>query len=95
MKASTKDGRPQEHGKIADFFMKRDNKEYYIEIKTVKPNIDVFYYRKFVASLAKYKDKSKVIEAIKEFEKTPEYSDLLKESKNRFKELSKEDIKEN
>jgi len=42
LKASPKDGRQQEHGKIADFFMKRDSKEYYIEIKTVKPNIDVF-----------------------------------------------------
>ena len=42
LKASSRGGRPQEHGKIADFFMKRDGKEYYIEIKTVKPNIDVF-----------------------------------------------------
>lgn len=42
LKAPAKDGRPQEHGKIVDFFMKRDGKEYYIEIKTVKPNIDVF-----------------------------------------------------
>ncbi len=42
LRASPKDGRPQEHGKIADFFMKRNSKEYYIEIKTVKPNIDVF-----------------------------------------------------
>lgn len=42
LKASAKNGGVQEHGKIADFFMKRDGKEYYIEIKTVKPNIDVF-----------------------------------------------------
>lgn len=42
LKASAQDGRPQKEGKIADFYMKRDGVEYYIEIKTVKPNIDVF-----------------------------------------------------
>ncbi|MBI5061331.1 MAG: TdeIII family type II restriction endonuclease [Candidatus Aenigmarchaeota archaeon] len=42
LKASSRNGKQQEHGKIADFFMKRNGKEYYIEIKTVKPNIDVF-----------------------------------------------------
>lgn len=42
LKASAKNGKQQEHGKIADFFMKRAGKEFYFEIKTVKPNIDVF-----------------------------------------------------
>lgn len=40
--ASAQDGRPQQEGKIADFYMKRKGIEYYVEIKTVKPNIDVF-----------------------------------------------------
>lgn len=32
----------QKSGNIADFYMKRDGVEYFFEIKTVKPNIDVF-----------------------------------------------------
>lgn len=32
----------QKEGNIADFYMKRDGQEFYFEIKTVKPNIDVF-----------------------------------------------------
>lgn len=32
----------QKSGNIADFYMKRDGIEYFFEIKTVKPNIDVF-----------------------------------------------------
>lgn len=40
--ASAKDGRSQKEGKQADFYMLRDGKEHYFEIKTVKPNIDVF-----------------------------------------------------
>jgi len=40
--ASAKDGKAQKEGRIADFYMRRDGKEYYFEIKTVKPNIDVF-----------------------------------------------------
>lgn len=35
-------GRFQKSGNIADFFMRRGNEEFYFEIKTVKPNIDVF-----------------------------------------------------
>jgi len=35
-------GEFQKSGNIADFYMKRDGQEYYFEIKTVKPNIDVF-----------------------------------------------------
>jgi hypothetical protein len=40
--ADFKNGEFQKSGAIADFYMKRDGKEYYFEIKTVKPNIDVF-----------------------------------------------------
>jgi len=42
LKASSINGKYQKSGNIADFYMKRDNEEYYFEIKTVKPNIDVF-----------------------------------------------------
>jgi len=42
LKASTRDGKYQKDGNIADFYMKRDGVEYFFEIKTVKPNIDVF-----------------------------------------------------
>ncbi len=42
LSASAKDGKAQKEGRIADFYMKRGSKEYYFEIKTVKPNIDVF-----------------------------------------------------
>ncbi|MBU3978545.1 TdeIII family type II restriction endonuclease [Patescibacteria group bacterium] len=42
LNASSIDGKFQKDGNIADFYMKRDNEEYYFEIKTVKPNIDVF-----------------------------------------------------
>ena len=40
--ASAENGEFQKSGSIADFYMKRNGKEYYFEIKTVKPNIDVF-----------------------------------------------------
>lgn len=39
---SAKGGKAQKEGRIADFYMRRGGKEYYFEIKTVKPNIDVF-----------------------------------------------------
>ncbi len=39
---SAANGEFQKSGNIADFYMKRDGQEYYFEIKTVKPNIDVF-----------------------------------------------------
>jgi len=42
LRASAKDGKAQKDGAIADFFMVRNGEEYYFEIKTVKPNIDVF-----------------------------------------------------
>ncbi|WP_424946929.1 TdeIII family type II restriction endonuclease [Candidatus Spongiihabitans sp.] len=42
LNSSTKQGKFQKSGNIADFYMKKNDKEYYFEIKTVKPNIDVF-----------------------------------------------------
>jgi len=42
LKASARDGRAQKEGKMVDFYMKRNSIEHYFEIKTVKPNIDVF-----------------------------------------------------
>src|SRR3989344_232982 len=42
LKASDKSGVAQKGGNVADFYMKREGVEYYFEIKTVKPNIDVF-----------------------------------------------------
>lgn len=42
LQASAVNGEFQVSGNIADFYMKRDGQEYYFEIKTVKPNIDVF-----------------------------------------------------
>lgn len=40
--ASIEDGEFQKSGNLADFYMKKNNQEYFFEIKTVKPNIDVF-----------------------------------------------------
>lgn len=42
LNAQAKDGKAQKEGRIADFYMLRNGKEYYFEIKTAKPNIDVF-----------------------------------------------------
>lgn len=42
LKADASNGKTQKDNAIADFYMKRDGEEYYFEIKTVKPNIDVF-----------------------------------------------------
>ncbi len=42
LNASSENGEFQKSGNIADFYMKRNGEEYYFEIKTVKPNIDVF-----------------------------------------------------
>jgi Type II restriction endonuclease, TdeIII len=42
LKASPNGGIFQKSGNIADFYMKRGREEYFFEIKTVKPNIDVF-----------------------------------------------------
>jgi len=42
LKASSVNGEFQKSGSIADFYMRRGSQEFYFEIKTVKPNIDVF-----------------------------------------------------
>lgn len=42
LKASSDNGKYQKEGNIVDFYMLRNGQEYYFEIKTVKPNIDVF-----------------------------------------------------
>lgn len=42
LKANSSKGKFQKDNRIVDFYMKRNNEEYYFEIKTVKPNIDVF-----------------------------------------------------
>lgn len=42
LEASAENGEFQKSGNIADFYMKKNGQEYYFEIKTVKPNIDVF-----------------------------------------------------
>ncbi|NMB92364.1 MAG: TdeIII family type II restriction endonuclease [Parcubacteria group bacterium] len=42
LSASAKDGKAQKEGRISDFYMLRKGIEHYFEIKTVKPNIDVF-----------------------------------------------------
>lgn len=42
LSASPRDGKAQKEGRIADFYMLREGTEHYFEIKTVKPNIDVF-----------------------------------------------------
>ncbi len=40
--SDARDGKLQKEGRIADFYMYRSGIEQYFEIKTVKPNIDVF-----------------------------------------------------
>ena len=42
LKADSSNGKAQKDNRVIDFYMKRNDKEYYFEIKTVKPNIDVF-----------------------------------------------------
>ena len=42
LSVSAKDGKAQKEGRIADFYMLKNGVEHYFEIKTVKPNIDVF-----------------------------------------------------
>ncbi|MDD5693444.1 MAG: TdeIII family type II restriction endonuclease [Patescibacteria group bacterium] len=39
---SSDNGKNQKEGRIADFYMLKEDTEHYFEIKTVKPNIDVF-----------------------------------------------------
>jgi len=38
LKAGLKNANSQKSGEIADFYMKKKGKEFYFEIKTVKPN---------------------------------------------------------
>jgi Type II restriction endonuclease, TdeIII len=42
LNVSSTGGRFQKAGNIADFYLKRDGVEHFFEIKTVKPNIDIF-----------------------------------------------------
>lgn len=42
LRTSSENGTYQKSGDVADFYMKRDGQEYYFEIKTSKPNIDIF-----------------------------------------------------
>jgi hypothetical protein len=42
LNASTKGAKYQKSGNIADFYMRKGKTKYFFEIKTVKPNIDVF-----------------------------------------------------
>jgi len=42
LNASAKEGKAQKEGRLADFYMLRNGNEHYFEIKTVKPNMDVF-----------------------------------------------------
>jgi len=42
LNASSKDGKSHKENRIVDLYFKRDGMEYFFEIKTVKPNIDVF-----------------------------------------------------
>ncbi|XOA43041.1 MAG: TdeIII family type II restriction endonuclease [Candidatus Nealsonbacteria bacterium] len=42
LSASPRDGKSQKEGRIADLYILKGGVEHYLEIKTVKPNIDVF-----------------------------------------------------
>jgi len=42
LSASAKEGKIQKEGRIADLYLLREGIEHFFEIKTVKPNIDVF-----------------------------------------------------
>jgi hypothetical protein len=42
LSANPRDGKVQKEGRIADFYMLRSGIEQYFEIKTAKPNIDIF-----------------------------------------------------
>lgn len=81
LKADHKNGKNQKDNQIADFFMKKDGKEYYFEIKTVKPNIDVFTKSK-VKLLEWVARQQKPIKAILAFPYNPYHP----EPYNRFTE---------
>lgn len=42
LNAPSRAGKQQKEGEIADFYMRKEGIEYFFEIKTVKPNIDIF-----------------------------------------------------
>lgn len=42
LNAPSKNGKQQKEGRVCDFYMLRNGTEYLFEIKTVKPNIDIF-----------------------------------------------------
>jgi len=70
--ADASNGKNQKENKTVDFYMKRDGKEYFFEIKTVKPNIDVFTKskQKLLEWVAR---KQKPINAILAFPYNPYY----------------------
>lgn len=73
--ADGSNGKLQKDNSIADFYMKRNNEEYYFEIKTVKPNIDIFTKskQKLLEWVAR---KRKPIHAILAFPYNPYYPEL-------------------
>jgi hypothetical protein len=63
LRAPWKNGKPQKEGRIVDFYMIRNGIEYLFEIKTVKPNIDVFTAskRKLLEWIARLRRKAETI----------------------------------
>jgi hypothetical protein len=63
LRAPWENGKPQKEGRIVDFYMKRNGIEYFFEIKTVKPNIDVFTAskRKLLEWIARLRRKAETI----------------------------------
>ncbi len=70
LSAKMKNGSSQKDNNVADFFMRKDNQEFFFEIKTVKPNIDVFTKSK-VKLLEWVARKQKPINAILAFPYNP------------------------
>ena len=68
--ADSSKGKSQKDNNVTDFYMKKANEEYYFEIKTVKPNIDVFTKSK-VKLLEWIARKQKPIHAILAFPYNP------------------------
>jgi hypothetical protein len=63
LRAPWKNGKQQKEGRIVDFYMKRNGIEYLFEIKTVKPNIDLFTAskRKLLEWIARLRRKAETI----------------------------------
>ncbi len=70
LSASSANGKAQKDNDIADFYMKRNNQDFFFEIKTVKPNIDIFTKSK-VKLLEWVARKQKPINAILAFPYNP------------------------